>query len=265
MIRLVGIDVDGTLLGASGTVDPRVWQASARARARGIRLVLCSGRPAFGSSVSYARQLDAHGWHAFQNGASVLHLASGHSRSTHLPPNRVEDFIARARRTAQLLELYSDSDYATEGTSAWARQHAEILGVRFEARPFESLRGSAVRAQWLLAPADAAQFMANVPEDVEGAQSTSPLMPETRFIGLTSRGVNKGRAMGAIAHEYDIDLQDVMYVGDSGNDLSALRIVGHPIAMQNAEPRVLKVAHRTVGHVDDGGLAEALELAIASE
>ncbi len=41
--------------------------------------------------------------------------------------------------------------------------------------------------------------------------------------------------MREIAAAYRVDMRDVMYVGDSGNDLSALRVVGHPIAMGNRQ------------------------------
>jgi hypothetical protein len=70
--------------------------------------------------------------------------------------------------------------------------------------------------------------------------------------------------MRIVAAEYDIDIRDVMYIGDSGNDISALRVVGHPIAMGNADPEVIKVAERTVAHVEDGGVADALQIAIAT-
>jgi hydroxymethylpyrimidine pyrophosphatase-like HAD family hydrolase len=59
-------------------------------------------------------------------------------------------------------------------------------------------------------------------------------------------------------------MSDVMYVGDADNDLSALRRVGHPVAMANASPSVLGVAKHVVGHVDAGGLAQALHLAISA-
>jgi hydroxymethylpyrimidine pyrophosphatase-like HAD family hydrolase len=87
-------------------------------------------------------------------------------------------------------------------------------------------------------------------------------MPDTRFVGLTRQGVTKGSAMRSVAEEYGVQLTDVMYVGDSGNDLSALRIVGHPVAMGNADPAVIEAAAHTVDHVDRGGLAQALEMAI---
>src|SRR5438309_928473 len=103
MIRLVCIDVDGTLIGASGVVTPAVWAAAARARARGIRLAICTGRPGFGVARGYAAQLDPDGWHIFQNGSSVVHLGHGETRSGPLPAEAVTRLIARARGTGRIL------------------------------------------------------------------------------------------------------------------------------------------------------------------
>jgi len=262
LIRLIGIDVDGTLVGSSGLVPPAVWQAAEQARAAGIRLALCSGRPAFGIALDYARRLDQDGWHVFQNGASVVHLGAQQSRSTTLPVAAVNELIVQARATQHVLELYSDSSYVVESTAAWASEHADLLGVPFKAQPFEALTQPVVRAQWLLAPDDAARVAA--PRGLEMAQSSSPLMPDVRFVGLTREGVSKGSAIRELAAAYQIELQDIMYVGDSGNDLSALRIVGWPVAMANADPAVIQAAGRTAGHVEEGGLVQALRMALDS-
>jgi Cof subfamily protein (haloacid dehalogenase superfamily) len=262
LIALIGIDVDGTLVGSSGKVPDLVWDLAAQARAKGIHLALCSGRPAFGLAAEYARYLDDDGWHIFQNGASVVNLATHHSRSTPLPEGSVRGLIAHARATGQVLELYGDDDYVVESEAPWAREHAELLGLPFKPRPYEILSPPLVRAQWLVAPEDAKKVVA--PPDLEMAESTSPLMPDVRFVGLTRHGVSKGSAMREIAAAYRIDMRDVMYIGDSGNDLSALRVVGHPIAMGNADPQVIAASERTVGHVDDVGLADALRIAISS-
>lgn len=264
MIGLVGIDVDGTLVGKSGEVAPRVWEAVELARAKGIRLALCSGRPAFGRAVEYARRLDARGWHAFQNGASIVNLPTGQSRSVPLPPEAVKTFVAEARANGAVLELYSDRDWVEESSAPWAVQHAELLGVKFEPRTFESLDGPVVRAQWLVTSDHATQFMSRPHPGLEVSQSTSPLMPGTQFVGFTREGVSKASAMRAIAQEYGIAMQDVMYIGDSGNDIPALRVAGHPIAMANSDPAVIKVAERVVAHVDEGGVADALRIAIAT-
>jgi hydroxymethylpyrimidine pyrophosphatase-like HAD family hydrolase len=87
-------------------------------------------------------------------------------------------------------------------------------------------------------------------------------MPGVQFVGITRAGVSKASALETISAEYGVSLHEAMYVGDSGNDLSALNAVGHPVAMANAEAAVLEAARRTVGHVDAGGLAEALDAAV---
>jgi hypothetical protein len=263
-VQLVGIDVDGTLVGSSGEVHARVWEAAGIAREKGIHLALCSGRPAFGLALEYARRLHPDGWHAFQNGASIVHLATGTSKSVPLPPAAVKSFIAEARATENVLELYNDSGWVTESTAAWAEDHAKLLGVKFDPRPFESLEGCAVRAQWLLTQAQAQHMMASTHPGLEVAQSTSPLMPDTQFVGFTHAGVSKASAMRTIAAAYGVAMEDVMYIGDSGNDLPALRVVGHPVAMANAIPIVIETAKQTVGSDNDGGVADALEIAIAS-
>jgi Cof subfamily protein (haloacid dehalogenase superfamily) len=222
---------------------------------------LCSGRPAFGLALEYARQLDSEGWHIFQNGASVLNFTSHESRSIPLPGSVVSELIAQARATNKILELYSDSAYVVESEAAWAREHAELLGVPFQAQRFETLEKPVVRAQWVVSPAEAALIIA--PPGLEMAESTSPLMPDARFVGMTREGVSKGTAMRQIAAAYQVDMRDVMYVGDSGNDLPALQVVGHPVAMGNSGAEVRKAAKRIVGHVDQGGLAEALLLAVS--
>lgn len=263
-IALVGIDVDGTLLGPSGIVHPSVWKAADEARRCGIHLALCSGRPAFGVALGYARHLESTGWHIFQNGASVVDLGSGASRSAPLPRQCVDELIRLAHSTEDILELYSDHDYVTESHAEWARQHAELLGVAFTPRPFTSLQEPVVRAQWLLSRERAREFTGQAHDGLEVAQSGSPLMPDTQFVGLTRAGISKGSALAQIATQYGIELDDVMYVGDSGNDLSALQIVGHPVAMADAERCVLEAARHRVPDAERGGVAQALELAIAS-
>ncbi|MFO0576047.1 MAG: Cof-type HAD-IIB family hydrolase [Polyangia bacterium] len=268
MTRLICIDVDGTLVGSSGTVLPAVWAAAERARADGLRLALCSGRPGFGITRDYAQRLDPDGWHIFQNGASVLFLPTGRSLSTALPPALVTELIARARSSGRILEIYSDTEYATETTAAPARQHAALLGVPFAPRRLDTLPGAIVRAQWLL-PSDEASTSRALPEvlqaaaadGLEATPSTSPIMPDTIFVNMTPGGVSKASAVRAVAAAYGIPLDEVMFVGDSHNDVGALRVVGFPVAMGNAEPAVREAARASVGHVDDGGLIEALELA----
>jgi Cof subfamily protein (haloacid dehalogenase superfamily) len=260
VIDLVCIDVDGTLVGSSGVVSDVVWRAADDARARGVRLALCSGRPAFGVTRRYAERLDAGGWHVFQNGASVLHLGRGDTRSRAIPPARVAGLVDRSRELHRPLELYTDTTYAVELDTPRTRAHAELLGVPFERRDFRSLREPVVRAQWLVSQGEAEEVLAEPHDGLTLSHSVSPVMPDACFINLTPEGVDKAFAVRLVADAYGVPLQRVMMVGDSANDVSTMRIVGMAVAMGNAEPGVRRAATTHVASVDEDGLAQALAL-----
>ena len=261
MVELICLDVDGTLVGADGEVPPLVWAAAHRARARGVRIAVCSGRPAFGRARDYAARLDAAGWHVFQNGASVVHLATNESRSHALPDAAVERLIARAAETKRVLEFYSDGEYAVERDTNRARAHAALLGIPYAPRPLRSLAAPVVRAQWLL-PLEEGEAVLLEPHDgLLLSPSLSPVMPDTLFVNATRHGVDKAHAVRLVAEEYGIALDHVMMVGDGRNDVAALQAVGVSDAMGNAEPEAREAARYEVSHVDEGGLVEAFELA----
>ena len=262
MLDLVFIDVDGTLVGSSREVTPAVWGAIDRARALGLRLALCSGRPAFGATRDFALRIDPAGWHIWQNGASIVHAGTGESRSTTMAGAAVSMLVDRARRTGRILELYADDDYVVQPDADRARRHADLLKIAYSPRPFETLRGAVVRAQWLIARDQESDILAEAHAGLTVSPSVAPAMPDSLFINLTPEGVDKGSAVRAVAAAAGVPLERVMYVGDGRNDAVAMRAVGFPVAMANAEEETLAAARHVVGHVDEDGLVEAIEIAL---
>jgi Cof subfamily protein (haloacid dehalogenase superfamily) len=240
------------------------WWARAGRCWRGLSLALCSGRPALGLARALAERLDPEGWHVFQNGASLVNPGRGESRSQGIDPAAVARLVERARRTGRVLELYGDDGYAVESRSEVVRRHADLLGVPFEPRSFESLEGPVVRAQWIVAHAEVPGILAEPHEGIHLSPSLSPVMPDVTFVNMTPAGVDKASAVRELATLHGTPLEQVMMVGDGANDLGVMRVVGHPVAMGNAEPEVFGVARHRVGHVDEGGLIEALDLALRS-
>jgi hydroxymethylpyrimidine pyrophosphatase-like HAD family hydrolase len=77
---------------------------------------------------------------------------------------------------------------------------------------------------------------------------------------VTARGVSKLTAAHQVAGHYGLlDLSRVAMAGDGDNDLDLIRAAGLGIAMGNAPGHVRAAADRVVGHVDEAGLADALD------
>lgn len=260
MLKLVCIDVDGTLVGSSGTVTDTVWKATEQARSKGQHLVLCTGRPAFGKALGYAKQLDPDGWHIFQNGASIFHVGTEETLSSPFPMELLPEFEKLAAEKNWVLELYSDTDYAVEDTHRFAREHADLLGLPFDPKPFSALKGTPVRAQWVVPIEQTRECMDLMPEAVTLSPAGSPIMADAMFISMTRRGVSKASGIEKIAHRLGLTVDRVMMVGDGHNDAEAMRFVGFGVAMANADEEARAAADLHVGHVDDDGLKEALEL-----
>jgi Cof subfamily protein (haloacid dehalogenase superfamily) len=268
MLGLVCIDVDGTLVGHSNQVHPKVWDMAAQAVQAGLKLAICTGRPALSTTLEYARQLDPSGWHIFQGGASLLQPESGQSRSHPLSEAALQHLLGVYARTGWVLELYSDHDYVVEvfpsGSEAerLARDHAHLIGVDFKPRGLDQLQGTPVRAQWVVSGAQKPAAMASCFDGVVYASATSPSVPDACFISVTAAGVDKCSAIRELAALSGVPLSRTMMIGDGQNDLHAMQLVGHPVAMQNADPVLRAVCRYQVGHVEEGGVAEALALAL---
>ena len=74
MYRLIALDIDGTLIGPDGRVSPANREAIARARAAGMKVVLCTGR-SWQESEDVADQAGCDRVLVCQGGAALADLA----------------------------------------------------------------------------------------------------------------------------------------------------------------------------------------------
>ncbi len=267
-VKLVLVDVDGTLVGKDG-VPPCVWPRVEALRAKGVRLSLITGRPGRGETLGYARRLDPTGLHVFESGAVVLAL----SQDPHAPPatpvhvaalpeEAAQEAIRLARRLGLPLEGYTaQGGFYVEGDSSLLQAHQDLLGLVAEGADLLRLEEPLVRLQVLAGPkAPLGALLDVLPADLTYHVAESPKMPGVRFVSLTKEGVSKLSAARLVAEAYGLSLAECAMVGDGENDLELIRAVGLGVAMGNAPESVKRAAKRVVAPVEACGLGEALDL-----
>jgi Cof subfamily protein (haloacid dehalogenase superfamily) len=277
-VRLIALDVDGTLLTSAGEVSPAVRAAIREAVARGVHVTLATGRRLYAARV-YAEALGfqlpliLHGGAVIQESSTgavlyedaippdVLREAVAISLAHGYQPVLLESpahggrlytgpFEADNRATREYLiprEGVTRTDHATLPTLG------NILSIAMlddELPPLLALRDALVDAL-----GDRISRLIDRPV-------TATASVKTFALDLFNAGCGKGKALAHLATQEGITLAETMVVGDYLNDLEMLTAVrdggGIAVAMGNAEPELKGVATATVATNDNDGVAEAI-------
>ena len=276
-IRLIAIDIDGTLLDSSGRVPPRNRRAVQRAADAGIHVVLATGR-AYHHAVPITGELGRAAVLIVSNGA-LTKTARGETLACRLLPRHTARAVLAALRprhqgVAVIFDRPDARQYTFEGIDwshpqrAWYYERnraymtcAEPIEAAVTEDPVQvSYTGSVGDIRAL---ADHARGLAVAGE--LGFMLTEYAERDFSLLDITARGCSKGSALEALARGLDVDRGEVMAVGDNLNDREMLEFAGAPVVMGNAvEPLKARGWPLTAGH-DACGLADAIKRALAGE
>jgi Cof subfamily protein (haloacid dehalogenase superfamily) len=265
VIRLILIDIDGTLIGENATIHPSTLPALDRARAAGIHLGIATGRPGFGVALEFARTVSEHDLHIFNSGATISSPGQKAVYTSDLPRGAYLELVAMARREAVPLEVYTEDEFYLEREDELVRHHANHLHWQPKHVDLIALEGHIVRVQWVVHESIWGKFRAltETLPNLEISPASAPWSPGTVFASVTKAGTSKLGAANWLAAHYGCNLENVMMVGDGDNDVELIANAGFGVAMGNGSVNAKAAAKKIVANVDDGGLAQAIDLALA--
>lgn len=262
MIKLVCIDVDGTLVGSTDEPTAEVWQATEKARKSGLVLATCTGRGAFGVTTEFSRRVNPVGWHIFHNGAAIMNVESGQIDAVEMQQDHIEYAEKVAKDNGWVIEFYAGNEYTVDSDEPFALRHARIMGVPHQRRDRSALTSPIVRMQIVTDESELPGVQEAFQLDgLELAPATAPSLPGDVFISIMSKGVSKATGIQKLCDIHGFDMAETMMIGDSLNDIAAIESVGHSVAMGNANPQIKRRAKYLVSHVDENGVVDALEIA----
>ena len=256
-IKLVAIDLDGTLLTGSREVCPRAAQSLLGLPQRGVRVVIASARPPRSVRHIYqALRLDT--WQVNYNGAMIWDEPAARVVDHQpLAGELAAELIEQARRrfesvlvSCEILDRWFTDRFDQSVTTETGRLFApDVVApvAEFCTQPITKL-------MFLGTPAmiDALQ------QWLQGRPEISLARSDPDLIQIMDRRVNKGAALEKVAAAYGVAMSQVLAIGDAANDIPMLQAAGVAVAMDNASPAVKAVADWVAPSNNDHGVHAAL-------
>ena len=247
-IKVLALDLDGTLTNDQKEVTPRTRAALDAAIERGVTVVLASGRPTAGITP-LAKDLGLD-----KKGGCILSYNGG----------KIVD--CRTGETLAILTYSSEGIVCERETDPWAAKETFTTKL-----PMIHVDDLASYVDYpvckLLIPLDPARRDAVCAAGREQFAGRADLYPSSPFfIEAVPLGVAKDSSLAALLERMGLTRDNLMACGDGLNDCSMIAYAGVGVAMQNAEQPVKDAAvYVTAADNNHDGVAEAVEKFILRE
>jgi hypothetical protein len=270
-VRLIALDIDGTLLDSQWRLPEANCVAIAEAARRGIEVALVTGRR-YDFAIPIARKVDSPLTMIVSNGA-LIRTHDGETRLRHLlardTARRVLEITQawregagvvfdRPRENQVMLEVLDTDDPIR---SAYYARNKEFLG---QAVPLESCLIEdpiQVMLSGKVQPMrEAEEALRNA--RIAGEYGIAATVYEKRdfaMIDVLHPACSKGAALAEWAGLRGYAREEVMAIGDNHNDLEMLSFAGIPIVMGNSVPELKRYGWHETASNDDNGVACAIE------
>jgi len=270
-IRLIAIDIDGTLLDSRSQVSSANLEALERAHHAGIETVLVTGRR-HDFALPIARSLGFELWIISSNGA-VTRSTGGERFHRDLLP---KDTAIKLCRAMADFRDHTVITFDRDGMGAIVcEKHERLYGViqRWMEKnaPFIEYVNPLEKA--LLEDPIQVMFcgevalMKSAEERLAGSglageitvQRTQYDHRNLTIIDVLNAGCSKGHALERWAAHRGLARDEVMAIGDNYNDIAMLTFAGHPVIMGNASDELKQNGWTVTLHNDESGVAAAIE------
>lgn len=257
-IRLVALDLDGTLLDSHSNLEPRAKEVICRVQEKGVGVTLATGRM-FRSALPFARELNLHLPLIVYHGALIKDPDSGKviwQRLLSLDIVRI--LVQKARAYGLPFNIYLNDELYVEDVrpenEAYASQARVPLHKVDDILTY--LKSEPIKFVAVYHGRELDYLEEEVRRELGDRVYITRSFPH--YLEIINREASKARGLAILAQALGIKPAEIMVIGDSFNDLEMFRFAGLAIAMGNAPPAVQAAAHHVTGTNDAGGVAEAL-------
>ena len=273
MIKLLAIDMDGTLLNEEKHIDTPQKEAVQKAIEAGIKVVLCTGRPLFGVLPVYGElELEKYNLDEYvilNNGCSIRKTTNWELLDNKEITKEDVIYLDKLRKGYNLdLTVSNDNDYFVVGDKAnkYTIEDGKLVYVDIKPISLEeatSGKHTFFKSMYLGEEEEIQRFKndnENLLKDKYDA-----VLSQIHIFEMLPFGTNKAAALKELAEKLGIEREEIMTIGDGNNDVEMLEFAGTGIAMGNGTESAKKAANYVTDTNENHGVAKAIEKYILSK
>ncbi|HEM4051882.1 TPA: sugar-phosphatase [Streptococcus suis] len=261
-IKLVAIDIDGTLLNSQHEITPEVFSAIQDAKKAGVKIVIATGRPISGvRAILEELNLTEVGDYVITfNGGLVQDASTGEDivKDT-LTYDDYLDIELAARKLKLPMHASTKEGMYTANRNIGKYTIYESMLVSspvFYRTPEEMTDKEIIKVMLVDEPDVLDAAIPQLPTNLTDKYNVAKSAPF--YLEITPKTVNKGQAIIQLAKKLGLSMDQTMAIGDQENDRSMLEVVGNPVVMENGNPELKKIAKYITKSNDDSGVAHAI-------
>lgn len=261
-IKLVAVDIDGTLLTSQRTITTDVYHAIQEAKKAGVKIILATGRPIAGVKplLQELNLTDSGDLVITFNGGLVQDVATGNEliKET-LSFNDYQDIELLSRKlNVHLHAITKQGIYtANRNIGKYTVHEATLVNMPiFYRTPEEMADKEIIKTMMIDEPEILDAAIANIPQEF---YERFTIVKSTPFyLEIIPKTVSKGAAILHLAEKLGLQKEETMAIGDEENDRAMLEVVGSPVVMENGNPELKKIAKHITKSNDESGVAHAI-------
>lgn len=268
IIKLIGMDLDGTLLDDNKQLCDGARETLAAAKARGIQLVPITGRPLTGIP-DCIRQIPEIDYYICSNGAQIIDAKTEKSILSYSISN------SKSRKIINILRSYDCMfEPFTDGVAYSEQAVYDYYIKQYTGTPLEDYVVSSRRITdsieelFVSGQRTTDDFFVNCAtpairdellEKIEALGDLQICLLGDRFAEITDKNADKGTALQTLCDYLHIDIKNTMAFGDGENDLLLMDKAGIAVAMGNAFLAVKEKAAIIADTNNNNGVCKIIE------